>query len=110
MAPHVGMRHAHVRMHRSLATETTWSVGSPSIGTLTGRRDRIAFYLSVQLFLLFILSKLSRDRRYRTAPRMFKTFCQINSLGSRNRQTADVYAKSFPCHTCEIKGGGGNYG
>src|SRR6267378_1762384 len=94
--------------------------GPPRSGPLTGRRDRIAFYPSVQLFLLFLLSKLSRDRRYRTAPRMLKTFCQINSLGSRNRQTADVYAKSFGCHTsekcarnsfgchtCKIPGGGG---
>jgi hypothetical protein len=29
MAPHVGMRHAHVRMHWFLATETTWVGPAP---------------------------------------------------------------------------------
>src|SRR6267378_1253296 len=79
----------------------------------TGRSDRISFH-SVQLFLLFTASKLSCDRCYRTAPRGVQGFLpDRNSRGPETFSRATFRAKSFRsfrCHTCKIKGGGGNYG
>ncbi len=108
--------------------------GPPRSESLTGRRDRIAFYPSVQLFLLFILSKLSRDRRYshcatdaktlgriaiRYDPKTFrgeiqppKSFrCHTSRKCARNSFGCHTYrigpCKSFPCHTSKKRGGGG---
>jgi hypothetical protein len=84
----------------------SWSSGPDRFPLIsaswTGRSDRIAFYSSVQLFLLFTVSKLSCDRCYRIAPRVSKGFCQIairNDPETFSRRTFN--AKSFGCHTSE---------
>ena len=101
-----------------------------SAASRTGRSDRIAFYSSVQLFLLFTVSKLSCDRYYR-APRVSKVsarsqFARIPKPSAAQHLRLSPFAathprnvpvtplaathtkssrrKSFPCHTCKIEG------